>query len=78
MATGTERSGNMDEYDFLTFERQLSDDWLGPPGKPGKFASVLRSTAEFLVTQKSIRTVPPLKTFQDGINTTFLSQAAKA
>jgi len=69
---------DMDEYDFLTFERQLSDDWLGPPGKPGKFASVLRSTAEFLVTQKSIRTVPPLKTFQDGINTTFLSQAAKA
>ena len=49
---------DMDEYDFVTFERQLSPDWLGPPGKPGKFAEVLKSTADFLVAQKSIRSAP--------------------
>jgi taurine transport system substrate-binding protein len=69
---------DMDEYDFVTFERQLSDDWLGPPGKPGKFAAVLKSTADFLVAQKSIRTAPGLEVFQQAINTTFMAQAAKA
>jgi taurine transport system substrate-binding protein len=69
---------DMEEYDFVTFERQLSDEWLGPPGKAGKFAAVLKSTADFLVAQKSIRSAPELDAFQKGINTTFLAQAAKA
>jgi taurine transport system substrate-binding protein len=69
---------DMDEYDFVTFDSQLSNDWLGPPGKPGKFAAVLKSTADFLVTQKSIRSAPALEAFQKAINTTFLAQAAKA
>jgi taurine transport system substrate-binding protein len=68
---------DMDEYDFVTFDEQLSNDWLGPPGKPGKFAGVLKSTADFLVAQKSIRSAPALETFQKAINTTFLAQAAK-
>jgi taurine transport system substrate-binding protein len=69
---------DMDEYDFVTFDRQLSADWLGPPGKAGKFATVLKSTADFLVAQKSIRAAPDLDAFQKAINTTFLEQAAKA
>jgi taurine transport system substrate-binding protein len=69
---------DMEEYDFVTFERQLSGDWLGPPGKPGKFATVLKSTADFLVAQKSIRAAPSLDAFHKAINTTFLAQAAKA
>ncbi|HZS82576.1 MAG TPA: ABC transporter substrate-binding protein [Stellaceae bacterium] len=69
---------DMEEYDFVTFERQLSADWLGPPGKPGKFAEVLKRTADFLVQQKSIRSAPDLAAFQKAINTTFLAQAAKA
>ena len=69
---------DMDEYDFVTFDQQLSADWLGSPGKPGKFASVLKSTADFLVAQKSIRSAPKLDAFQKAINTTFLAQAAKA
>jgi taurine transport system substrate-binding protein len=69
---------DMEEYDFVTFERQLSPDWLGPPGKAGKFATVLKSTADFLVAQKSIRAAPDLAAFQNAINTTFLAQAAKA
>jgi taurine transport system substrate-binding protein len=69
---------DMAEYDFVTFERQLSGDWLGSPGKPGKFAKVLKSTADFLVAQKSIRAAPGLDAFEKAINTTFLQQAAKA
>jgi len=69
---------DMEEYDFVTFERQLGPDWLGPPGKPGKFATVLKSTADFLVAQKSIRSAPGLEAFQKAINTSFMAKAAKA
>jgi taurine transport system substrate-binding protein len=69
---------DMAEYDFVTFERQLSGEWLGGPGKPGKFAKVLKSTADFLVAQKSIRAAPGLDAFEKAINTAFLAQAAKA
>ena len=68
---------DMEEYDFVTFERQLSPDWLGAPGKAGKFAAVLKRTADFLVEQKSIKSAPDLPVFQKAINTTFLAQAAK-
>ena len=68
----------MEEYDFVTFDRQLSGDWLGTPGKAGKFAEVLKRTADFLVAQKSIKAAPDLAAFQKAINTTFLAQAAKA
>jgi taurine transport system substrate-binding protein len=69
---------DMEEYDFVTFDRQLSGDWLGAPGKAGKFAEVLKRTADFLVAQKSIKVAADLATFQKAINTTFLAQAAKA
>jgi len=69
---------DMAEYDFVTFERQLSPDWLGTPGKAGKFAHVLKSTADFLVVQKSIREAPGVDAFEKAINTTFLQRAAKA
>jgi taurine transport system substrate-binding protein len=69
---------DMEEYDFVAFERQLSGDWLGPPGKAGRFAEVLKRTADFLVAQKSIKAAPNLAAFEKAINTTFLAQAAKA
>jgi len=69
---------DMEEYDFVPFDKQLSADWLGPPGKGGKFAEVLKRTADFLVVQKSIKAAPDLGAFQKAINTTFLAQAAKA
>jgi taurine transport system substrate-binding protein len=69
---------DMEEYDFVTFDRQLTGDWLGAPGKAGNFAEVLKRTADFLVVQKSIKAAPDLAAFQKAINTTFLAQAAKA
>ncbi len=67
----------MEEYDFVSQEDQLSPKWLGPPGQSGKFAEVLKRTADFLVEQKSIRSAPPLAAFQKAINTTFLQQAVR-
>ncbi len=69
---------DMEEYDFVTFERQLTPDWLGMPGKPGKFANVLKSTADFLVAQKSIRAAPGIEAFHKAINTSFMAKAVKA
>jgi len=66
---------NLAEYDFVSLRDQLSPAWLGTPGKPGKFAEVLKRTADFLVQQKSIRSAPDLAAFQKGINPTFLAKA---
>ncbi len=66
---------NLAEYDFVSLKDQLSADWLGPPGSPGKFAEVLHGTASFLVQQKSIRAAPPLAVFEKAINTTYLAKA---
>jgi taurine transport system substrate-binding protein len=66
---------NLAEYDFVSLRDQLSPAWLGTPGKPGKFADVLKRTADFLVAQKSIRSAPDLPAFQKAVNTTFLVKA---
>jgi taurine transport system substrate-binding protein len=63
------------EYDFVPLKTQLTGEWLGPPGHPGKFASVLHGTALFLQQQKSIRAVPPLASFDAGIDTSYLAKA---
>ena len=63
------------QYDFVSPKVQLDPAWLGPPGKPGRFAEVLQGTAKFLAEQKSIRSVPDLSVFQKGINTGPLAQA---
>jgi taurine transport system substrate-binding protein len=68
-------AADLKEYDFVSLADQLKPDWLGTPGHPGKFAEVLRHTAEFLVEQKSIKTAGPLATYQRAIHTEFLRQA---
>ncbi|CAH2598805.1 PhnD/SsuA/transferrin family substrate-binding protein [Rhodovastum atsumiense] len=68
-------AADLKEYEFLSLSEQLKPEWLGPPGKPGRFAEVLRHTAEFLVEQKSIRSAAPLATYQKAIHTEYLKQA---
>jgi taurine transport system substrate-binding protein len=63
------------EYDFVPLKSQLSADWLGAPGKGGKFDAVLKRTADFLVQQKSIRSAPGLAAFQRGTDTSALAKA---
>jgi taurine transport system substrate-binding protein len=66
---------DMAEYDFIPLKAQLTPAWLGEPGKPGKFAKVLKDTADFLVTQKSIRSSPAIANFEKAINARYLSKA---
>jgi len=66
---------DMEEYDFVPLAEQLEAKWLGAPGKPGRFAEVLKGTADFLVEQRSIRSAPNLEAFQKAINTEYLQRA---
>jgi taurine transport system substrate-binding protein len=63
------------EYEFVPLQTQLSPEWLGAPGKGGKFDQVLKRTADFLVEQKSIRSAPGLAAFEKGTDTTALARA---
>ncbi|MBV9784955.1 MAG: ABC transporter substrate-binding protein [Acidisphaera sp.] len=67
---------DMEEYDFVPLKTQLSDQWLGEPGKGGKFDEVLKRTADFLVEQKSIRSAPGPDVFVKGTDTSALARAA--
>ena len=66
---------DMHEYDFVPLQAQLTAQWLGTPGKPGRFPDVLKRTADFLVEQRSIRSAPGLGAFQNATNTEFLERA---
>lgn len=69
---------DLEEYDFVSLKDQLTPSWLGAPGQPGKFAEVLKRTADFLVENKSIRSAPGLDAFQKAVNTSFLAKAVAA
>lgn len=66
---------DMQEYDFVPLADQAGESWLGTPDKPGRFAQTLKSTADFLVEQRSIRSAPALEVFQKATNTEFLRRA---
>ena len=59
----------------MALKTQLTPAWLGEPGGHGKFASVLKGTADFLVEQKSIRKAPDVDVFAKAINTSYLAKA---
>ena len=71
--TAAVAAADMKEYDFISLKDQASEAWLG--GSPGKFAGVLKSTADFLVEQKSIKSAPAVAAFQKAINISFLQKA---
>jgi len=66
---------DMAEYDFIGLKEQLTPAWLGAAGGTGKFATVLKSAADFLVEQKSIRSAPALDAFNKAVNTKYLAMA---
>ncbi len=67
---------DMKEYDFVPLSQQVTPAWLGgTPAAPGKFAHVLKGTADFLVEQKSIKAAPALEAFQKATDTSFLAKA---
>jgi taurine transport system substrate-binding protein len=72
--TAAVAKADMAEYDFVPLKTQLTPAWLGAPGTDGKFAGVLKGTADFLVEQKSIRAAPALSAFVKAINTSYLAK----
>lgn len=67
---------DMKDYDFVPLAEQVTSAWLGGTASdPGKFARVLKGTADFLVEQRSIKTAPALEAFQKAIDTSFLAKA---
>ena len=66
---------DMEEYDFVPLADQATERWLGAPDQPGRFAETLKSTADFLVEQRSIRSAPGLDVFQKAVNTEYLRRA---
>ena len=69
-------ASDMKEYDFVPLSEQMTDAWLGGTNdRPGKFAHVLKSTADFLVEQKSIKRAPAVEAFQKATSVTFLKNA---
>jgi len=63
------------ELVLLDAAQQKSAQYLGTPTAPGAFAQNLAGAAEFLESQGKIDSVPPLATFQAGIDTRNLNDA---
>lgn len=67
---------DMKEYDFVPPAMQITPEWLGgTPASPGKFAHVLKGTADFLVEQHSIKSAPDVAAFQKATNMDFMKKA---
>jgi taurine transport system substrate-binding protein len=67
---------DMAEYDFVSLKDQLTPAWLGAPGQGGKFGEVLKSTADFLVQQGSIRSAASLDALKKATHTEYLAKAS--
>lgn len=55
---------------WLTAKEQLSEEYLA-----GQMAKTLKSTADFLVEQKSIESAPDLSVYEKAVNTEFIERA---
>jgi len=73
----TEREAGliMDQLIWLDGREQLGEKYLGRPGRPGKLAEVLKSTADFLAQQRIIKEAPGLERFRAAINPGYLARA---
>ena len=63
-------SQQLTQFKYLTPEEQI--DFLD-----NSMAQTLKSTADFLVEQKSIKSAPDLETFKGKVNSEFVKEAAK-
>lgn len=61
---------------FLDKQEQLSPDYLGTAGQPGKLADQLTTTAQFLKKQKLIDREPSAEEFDEAVDSSFLEKAA--
>ena len=67
--TPAETEAAAKELIWLDASEQKDPKYLGTGEKPGEFAKVLKSSADFVAAQKTIPAAPELATYQQGIYT---------
>jgi taurine transport system substrate-binding protein len=59
---------------WLTPEELLGDNYLGTSSNPGRFASIMKDTGDFLVEQGSINSAPDQAAFNEFVNPYYIEQ----
>lgn len=67
----------INELVWLSGKEQISKAYFGTSTKKGALAKILKSTADFLVEQKSIDKAPGLDVFEKAVNPAFIEKALK-
>lgn len=62
----------MSEIIWLDSSEQKDSKYLGSQGSPGSFAKILKDSADFMVTQKTIPSAPDLTVYQQNVYTNAL------
>jgi len=62
---------------WLTSKEQLEPAYFGTSTKKGNLVNSLKNTADFLLEQKSITSVPKLSVFENAVNPTYIENALK-
>ena len=62
---------------LLDGREQLASEYFGTGSEPGALAGVFKDTADFLHSQGLIRVSPPVETFVDSIDSSFLRLAVE-
>ncbi len=70
-----EAARQMKSLVLLSGKEQLTEEYLGSSTQKGKLAEVFKETADFLVSQKTIRSAPELNAFREAINPSYLEKA---
>ncbi|MFZ4859068.1 MAG: aliphatic sulfonate ABC transporter substrate-binding protein [Desulfuromonadaceae bacterium] len=72
-----EAAKEINELVWLSGKEQLSKAYFGSSAKKGALPKILKSTADFLVEQKSIDKAPGLDIFEKAVNPSFIEKALK-
>lgn len=70
-----EAARQMGSLVLLSGKEQLDPQYMGPSSGSGKLAQVLKATADFLVTQKTIISAPGVEAFQAALHPEYLEEA---
>ena len=73
--TPAETKAQIEGLIWLTADEQIATTYFGTTDKPGALGQALKTTADFLLAQKVIRSTPELAAFQKAANPRFLQLA---
>jgi taurine transport system substrate-binding protein len=72
-----EAARQMNSLVMLSGKEQLASYYLGTASQKGQLAEVFKETADFLATQRTIRSAASLEAFKEAINPSYLEKALK-